>query len=117
MYLIETSFTSQSVTSDTHPYKSVPGSNGTEGTSKEALAIRVSNNHVRTSHHKKSDINLYIGSYPVQRHSTGCPFIFEKYPVFNTGLQMLSIYVVSLFEMGYMTQSPLPAKPNNECNI
>ena len=37
MYLIETSFTSQSVTSDTHPYKSVPGSNGTEGTSMNPL--------------------------------------------------------------------------------
>ena len=41
MYLIETSFTSQSVMSDTHPYKPISGSNRTEGTSEEALAIRV----------------------------------------------------------------------------
>src|SRR5574338_1572185 len=100
MYLIETSFTSQSVMSDTHPYKSILGSNGTEGTSKEALAIRIFTNHVRTSQHKKSDINLYTGS-------TRCRDIrqvflsFSKIPGLHTGLQILSIHDVSLFGMGY----------------
>ena len=39
MYLKEIGFISQSVMSDMYPYKSVPGSNRTEGTSHEALAI------------------------------------------------------------------------------
>ena len=38
MYLKEIGFISQSVMSDMYPYKSVPGSNRTEGTSHEALA-------------------------------------------------------------------------------
>ena len=51
MYLIETGLTSQSVMSDIQPYKSVPGSNRTEGTSEEALANPGIHNPDRTSHH------------------------------------------------------------------
>src|SRR5574338_245777 len=107
MYLIETSFTSQSVTSDTHPYKSVPRSNGTEGTSKEALAIRVFTNHVRTSHHKKSDVNLYTVATRC-RDIRQVVLSFSQISGLHTGLQMLSIRDVSLFGMGYMTQRSSP---------
>ena len=73
--------------SDIQPYKSVPGSNKTEGTSKEALAIRIFTNRVWTSHHKKSDINLYTGA-------TRCTDIrqvvlsFSQIPGLHTGLQL-----------------------------
>ena len=50
MYLKEICFISQSVVSDIQPYKSVPGSNRTKGTSEEALANPGVHNPDRTSH-------------------------------------------------------------------
>ena len=84
MYLIETSFTSQSVMSDTHPYKSVPGSNRTEGTSKEALAIRIFTIPIKLPITKE----ISIPQLTVQRQSIGHPIVFTNTrsspPVFNT---------------------------------
>ena len=97
MYLIETSFTSQSVTSDTHPYKSVPGSNRTEGTSEEALANPGIHNPNWTSHHLG---NLYTGRYSVQRQSIGYPIVLANTRSSTPVFQMQSIYDVSLIRNG-----------------
>ena len=115
MYLIETGFTSQSVMSDTHRYKSVPGLNRTEGTYEEALAIRIIPNHVRIPHHNGCS-NLYIGAIRC-RDIRQVILSFLKVSGLHHRSSNAIHNVVSLFGMGYMAHGPLPPKPNNERNI
>ena len=94
--------------SDMYPYKSVPGSNRTEGTSHEALAIP-DNFQSRPDFPSQRVLrSLYRGPVGAETFDE-LSFRFQKYPVFTTGLQMLSIYVVSLFGMGYTTQRSFPS--------
>ena len=99
--------------SDIQPYKPVPGSNRTEGTSEEALANPGIHNPDRTSHHLG---NLYTGATQC-RDNRLVILSLSQIP----GLQHRSSNaihnVVSLFGMGYMTQGPLPAKPNSKRHI
>ena len=113
MFLIETSSTSQSVMSDTHPYKSVPASNRTEGTFEEVLAIRVFT----------IPIGLPITYGDLYTGATQCRvnrqiiLSFSQIPGLHHRSSNAIYNDVSLFGMGYMTQGPLPAKPNNEHKI
>ena len=104
MYLKEICFISQSVVSDMQPYKSVLGSNRTEGTSKEALANPGIHNPDQISHHKGNLHTVANDAETIDRSS----YRFHKYPVFNTGLQMLSITTYHIFGMGYTTQRSSP---------
>ena len=109
MYLKEIGFISQSVVSDIQPYKSVPGLNRTEGTSEAAFANPGIHNPDRTTHHLGR--TLYR-SNSMQGQSVGYPIVLT-----NTRSSNAIHNDVSFFVMGYMTQGPLPAKPNNERNI
>ena len=99
--------------SDTHPYKFVPGSNITEGISEEVLAIRVFT----------IPIGLPITYGDLYTVATQCKVIrqaillFSKTPGLHHRSSNAIHNIVSLFGMGYMTQGPLPTKPNNERNI
>ena len=104
MYLIEICFTSQSVISDTLPYKSVPSSNKTEGTSEEVLAIRVFTIPIGLPITKGISIPEQLSAETIDRSS----YRSRKYPVFTIGLQMLSITSNHIFGMGYMTQRSSP---------
>ena len=113
MYLKEIGFISQSVVLDTRPYKSVPGSNRTEGTFEEALANPGIHNPDRTSHHLG---NHYTGATQC-RDNRRVILSFSKIRSLHHRSSNAIHNDVSLFGMGYMTQGPLPAKPNNVRNI
>ena len=115
MYLKEISFISQSVVSDIQPYKSVPGSNRTEGTSKEALA-NPDNFQSRPDFPSQRVLkSLYRGSADAETIN-GNPFVFESIrsspPVFKC--YPYTSYHYSEWVIRH--KGPLPAKPNNERN-
>ena len=86
------------------PYKPVPGSNRTEGTYEEVLAIQAST----------IPIGLPITYGKLDTGATQCRVIrhviisFSKTPGLHHRLQMLPISSYHIFVMGYITQRSSP---------
>ena len=94
--------------SDMYPYKSVPGSNRTEGTSHEALAIPGNFQSRPDFPSQKSDINLYTGA-------TQCRDIRQVVLSFSKNIRsstpVFKCYPYTtyhIFGMGYTTQRSSP---------